>query len=417
MHFRWNGFNVFYAAGLILITGTFWIMIDKTPITISEKETGEPGEMKSRPADSPDSLEKEKAVEMPDKDPTPKYKPDGAEVQKPQSEIMKEVEPDSSEKENKKPDVISADSISGERLPEKQVASPKPREKSPPEKKKEDSLSFKKGYTGPPQAFYIPSAFEGCVPLQVQFNSSSPDAVKYEWNFGDGGSSGKKNPVYIFDEPGNYFVSLTVRNEKNEINSYSEIIKVYPNPVAIFEMDVNDIPEGGRAVYFYNYSRGAERYIWDFGDATGSELEEPTKLYENGNNYKIKLIAINENGCKDSMVLSNPFSSGEPEIIFPNAFTPNQEGPVGGYYSAHGTNNEVFHPFMQEQPVEYTLRIFNKNGNLIFESKDPEIGWDGYHMQELQPQGVYIYKLKAIFKNGQQIVKIGDVTLIHEERW
>ncbi|MFW5645195.1 MAG: PKD domain-containing protein, partial [Bacteroidota bacterium] len=247
--------------------------------------------------------------------------------------------------------------------------------------------------------------------------NNSPGATAYEWSFGDGGNSVAENPIYIFDEPGNYFVTLTAHGEGNLISTYSEIITVHPNPKALFEMDIENLPGNGKTVYFYNYSRGAEKYLWTFDEGAVSELDEPTKIFETQENPTIKLIAISDKGCKDSMIMENAFSVDEPEMVFPNAFTPNPDGPTGGYYSDNRNYNDVFHPFMPEDPVEYTFRIFNKNGNLIFESNDPSIGWDGYYLQELQPQGVYIYKVKARFRKGKQIVKMGDVTLIHEERW
>ncbi len=268
-----------------------------------------------------------------------------------------------------------------------------------------------------PRAFFIPSRFKGCVPLKVDFTTNNMQDIDYEWSFGDGGSSDAENPTYIYDEPGNYLVTLTIQDDNNELSSYTEEIEVYPAPEALFEFDVTGDPFEGQPVYFYNYSRGAEGYRWDFGDSTTSEMPEPTKIYDGAGDYDIKLLAISDQGCKDSMILEDAFSAGEPEIVFPNAFTPNPDGPVGGFYSERGSNNDVFHPYMPEEPLEYTLRIFNKNGNLIFESNDPLLGWDGYYLQELQPQGVYIFKVKAIFENGKTVIKMGDVTLIHEREW
>jgi gliding motility-associated-like protein len=71
---------------------------------------------------------------------------------------------------------------------------------------------------------------------------------------------------------------------------------------------------------------------------------------------------------------------------------------------------------MEEAPVEYQLRIFNRAGILVFESNDYQQGWDGYYRQQLQPAGVYVWKVRARFENGKTLVKMGDVTMVWT-RW
>jgi PKD repeat protein len=63
-----------------------------------------------------------------------------------------------------------------------------------------------------PQAgfdFYPPS---GCNNLRVQFTNRSENAESYRWQFGDGGTSSEKNPVYFYDKPGRYVVTLEVNS-------------------------------------------------------------------------------------------------------------------------------------------------------------------------------------------------------------
>ena len=59
------------------------------------------------------------------------------------------------------------------------------------------------------------------------------------------------------------------------------------------------------------------------------------------------------------------------------------------------------------------MQIFDRWGNLIFETKDKTIGWDGYDKNgQLLPAGVYVYKLVMRLSNDQRTTQIGDVTLI-----
>lgn len=264
-----------------------------------------------------------------------------------------------------------------------------------------------------PVALFSPSVMEGCVPLKVWFSNYSVNALQYSWSFSDGGTSESMNPIYVFDEPGTYFISLTVVSSDNLVNTKTETIRVHGLPEVIFDADLPENAESRDPVYFYNYSRGASTFRWDFGDGNTSDVKDPSHSYRSPGHYDIKLVAVSPEGCTDSLILSDVFTDVEPELIFPSAFSPNISGATGGYFSGRERNNEVFYPYTSAQTDEYRLRIFNRQGNLIFESNDINMGWDGYYRQELQPAGVYVWKVRARFTDGRILVKAGDVTLFY----
>jgi PKD repeat protein len=253
---------------------------------------------------------------------------------------------------------------------------------------------------------------EGCAPLTVDFINKSENAVSQSWIFGDGGSSDVANPGYVFDEPGEYSVTLKITGTDGKEYSASSTVTVYTTPKAHFEIDNNVTITSGQPVYFYNYSRDADYYEWDFGDQTRSNLAEPVHYYDSPGSYDVKLKVWTENRCYDSVTILNAFTPTKQEVIFPNAFTPNMNGPVGGYYQLNDPKNEVFHPVITGDVVEYELKIFNRAGYQVFESNDVNIGWDGYYKEQLGAQGVYIWKARVRFVNGKTIVRSGDVTLI-----
>jgi gliding motility-associated-like protein len=277
---------------------------------------------------------------------------------------------------------------------------------------KPDSQNLKYTPNQVPLSYFNVSSREGCVPLTVYFTNYSENGVNYSWNFGDGGSSSEKNPAYIFDVQGTYFVNLTVVTKEGDISASTDSIHVYPLPYIRFSLDSGIVPGSGQPVYFYNYSKGADYFEWNFGDGNKSVEKEPSHYFEKPGNYNISLTAISSFGCRDSLVLKNALAVKLPDIIFPTAFTPNRNGPSDGYYSAKTPGNDVFHPFVGEGTEEYQLRIFNRIGILVFESNDINIGWDGYYHQELLPQGVYIWKVRGRFSSGRSFVKMGDVTLL-----
>ncbi|MBI5009297.1 MAG: gliding motility-associated C-terminal domain-containing protein, partial [Bacteroidia bacterium] len=122
--------------------------------------------------------------------------------------------------------------------------------------------------------------------------------------------------------------------------------------------------------------------------------------------------AINEYGCSDSILVLNAFAGSKYFIEFPNAFIPNPDGPSTGLYSPKSDEMaEVFHP-VYTGVTEYQLKIFSKMGILIFESNDINIGWDGYIQGQLSNTGVYIWKVRGKYRNGETFTKMGDVTLL-----
>ena len=254
----------------------------------------------------------------------------------------------------------------------------------------------------------------GCSPLAVSFMNLSQNASGITWNFGDGGSSDESNPSYVFDEAGEFLITLKGRGNDGKEYSRQKTVRVYETPKAHFEFDEDVKPAPNRPIYFYNYSRGGEYYEWDFGDNQHSDLQEPIHFYQEAGIYHVKLKVWTEHQCYDSLVIFNAFTTQEQGIKVPNAFTPNLNGPTGGYYDVNDYSNTVFHPVTNGELAEYQLKVFNRKGLLLFESNDLSIGWDGYYNEQLMKQDVYIWKIRGKFINGKTFVESGDVTLIKQ---
>ena len=255
----------------------------------------------------------------------------------------------------------------------------------------------------------------GCGPLTVQFknNSQYADPETYFWDFGDGeGYSTGTNPSYTYYKPGEYTVTLRASNPTGEVVSTSyAIVTVYGKPKIDFEIRSNIVYVPGEPLYVANYTRGGKEYIWNFGDGTEYREFEPVHYYKEPGIYTISLIAINEWGCADTLVreeVVTAMAGGRAKI--PNAFTPSTGGPNGGDIGAG--NNDVFYPVLEGGVVRYNLKIFNRWGELLFESNSRQLGWDGYYKGSLSKADVYVYKLSVEFSDGRTLDKLGDLTLI-----
>lgn len=256
------------------------------------------------------------------------------------------------------------------------------------------------------------SASSGCVPLTVRFSYPANGSMKADWSFGDGGKSDENAPDYIYDLPGTYIVTLTLTDAEGNKSSAATRIDVWPGPKAEFEITKNKLAETGEELLFNNLSTGGVKYLWNFGDGTTSDESDPQHIYQSYGRYDVRLTVYSEQGCADSVTITDIFTDKGMFLRFPTAFLPNTGGPTGGYYSRRTDEaNQVFHP-VASGVASYNLKIYNKVGLLVFESSDIEMGWDGYYKGQLCPPGVYVWKVRGTYRNGQAIVMAGDVTLI-----
>lgn len=256
------------------------------------------------------------------------------------------------------------------------------------------------------------SSVQGCVPLKVIFRIKTVQPDSCRWTFGDGGHSNEQKTDWLFDMPGEYNVVLEIFGKNGLINRSAISILVNPRPMARFDIDPDNTNQPGGEITFRNYSTDAVKYRWDFGDGTRSQSAEPLHSYRKSGNYNVTLVAVSESGCSDSLVVMNALSVPGYYIDFPNAFIPNPNGPSNGYYSPKSDEAaQVFHP-SSSGVTGYQLRIFSRRGMQIFESNDINIGWDGYYKGQSCDPGVYIWKVRGNYLNGELFTKMGDVTLL-----
>ena len=271
----------------------------------------------------------------------------------------------------------------------------------------------------------------GCSPLNLQLYHRvkyvTPGQSEFRWVItkeitGDTVDIlSDPNPLYNFTDEGTYLIKLYVTAEGTNppwawTYIRTDTITVYPIPVADFEVSPTHILANSM-INLYNNSKNAVRYLWNFGFGDNSVTDTaraPSFVYSKPGEYYISLQVWSKYGCTDRMILEEPvvvLDSGK--IKFPNAFVPSTDGPSGGVVAPGDEyKNYVFRPAYYDQVSEYHLQIFNRWGELIFESYDPEIGWDGYINGVLAPQDVYVYKCRVTFNNGITRTLVGDVTLL-----
>lgn len=250
---------------------------------------------------------------------------------------------------------------------------------------------------------------EGCGPFTAEFENNSTLAQNCVWEFSNGATFNDCGDISHTFDAGLYGFTLTVTSSDGCTNSISEVnyLEVSPTPVASFSVEENIINTNNTLVQFQNNSINASTYEWDFDDDTGisteinPEHEFPIDIEE----YVVTLWAYADNpSCYDS---TQTVIEVREALIFyvPNTFTPDGD-----------QMNETFLPVFTSgfDPNDYHLTIFNRWGEVVFESYDASIGWDGtYGSFGLVKDGTYIWQIDFKDKySDERYLKTGSVNVI-----
>lgn len=215
--------------------------------------------------------------------------------------------------------------------------------------------------------------------LSAQASGGKP-GYNYLWT----GSNIDQSGAQVLDLcAGNY--ELTLVDDNGCVLNETVIIS-QPQPViSNFSTVENEWTILDPTVEFINTSDNVTDFEGIFGDGNTSSLINPTHIYsEEENEYIVTLIALNQNGCADT-VSSRIRIKNEILYYIPNTFTP--DGNV---------HNETFQVvfFSGFEPTDYDFLIFNRRGEIVFESSNPAEMWDGTYQGKQVKEGTYIWKLE-----------------------
>jgi gliding motility-associated-like protein len=144
------------------------------------------------------------------------------------------------------------------------------------------------------------------------------------------------------------------------------------------------VPSYDAQVDLIDLSQGALNGLWDMGDGSSEayeQLNNPRHTFSDTGIYLVSLYIINEGGCTDS-VTREVCVEAVSRFFIPNAFTPNGDG----------INDEF--KVISHGVTEFDMQIFNRWGEILFQTKDSDTGWDGTYDGKVAPQGTYIFRLE-----------------------
>jgi len=155
-----------------------------------------------------------------------------------------------------------------------------------------------------------------CAYAAVDFTDGSsvtPGAITdWSWNFGDGSIDSIANPVHFFNNDTTYSVTLVVTSDAGCVDSISNNVIFYPGPIANFASDT--IACAHIPIQFTDFSTvsggNINSWIWDFGNSTGANIQNPSGIYLTGGSYFVTLIVQSNQGCRDTVVKPITISNG-----------------------------------------------------------------------------------------------------------
>jgi gliding motility-associated-like protein len=248
----------------------------------------------------------------------------------------------------------------------------------------------------------------GCAPLTASFqNTTLGQFSNCLWNFGNGTTAtGCGNVSNTYTQAGCYDVTLTVTSNQGCTASFTidDMVCVTPAPISSFVPNPAILSTVNPITEMINLSTNAISYVWFFGDTSAPSTEvAPIHTYpEEPGTYIITLVAQN-GACTDTsqqvVVIDN-----EPIFYVPNTFTPDLDNFNPDFQPVFTAGFDIFN---------YNLLIFNRWGEIIFESNNALVGWDGTYNGEICQDGTYIWQItfKEIGKDKRRTVR-GHVNLL-----
>lgn len=265
-----------------------------------------------------------------------------------------------------------------------------------------------------PDVTFLANIFESCLtPPDTFFFYNTTDTTNGMvgttlWNFGDGSVSSGDTVSHLYNSAGTFDVTLTVTSTLAAggcTNSLTKpnYITIHPNPIADFYMVDNPGSMLNPTVNFYDQSYfNITSWAWDIGGLDSSTTQNPIYVFpEDTGNYPILLTVTDDNGCKDTTLRFLKIK-GDFGIYVPNAFTPDNDNINEGFApNGFGISDR-----------NYTFLIFDRWGEIIFESHTKFEPWNGKYKGTLVKNDVYVWKLDVEDLNGKKHSLTGHVTLI-----
>jgi len=250
-----------------------------------------------------------------------------------------------------------------------------------------------------------------CIGNDVKFSDKSINKnSNVIWDFGDGSIAyNESDPSYTYQKVDSFTVTLTSISPNGCIGKLTKEKYITPIdvPIVKFGFSPDSIDIYNPEIQFTNYSN-ATFFTWNFGDYSPiSNKTNPGHTFPDtpGQSYKVTLKGSNSASFVCPVTISHEIVSIDPAIYFiPNTFTPNGD-----------EINNTFQPIFTSgyDPQNFSFWIYNRLGELVFETHNAFIGWDGTFAGKIAENNTYVWKLQFKSKQSEKEYYVtGHVNLV-----
>ncbi|MDP2176865.1 MAG: PKD domain-containing protein [Bacteroidota bacterium] len=232
---------------------------------------------------------------------------------------------------------------------------------------------------------------------------SSGQIISWRWFFGNGRTSTLFSPKHKYRDIGNYDIRLIATTDQGCVDTLfiPGIAIVNPNPKSNFTYEKIRSWENEVDIQYRDLSTDAIAWNWDFSSMGTSNEQNPLLFYNDTLRQLTSLIVTNIFGCRDTSI-QNLFIM--PDVIYyvPTAFSPNDDNI-----------NETFKPVGLAFALEFKFIVFNRWGEILFETINPQNGWDGKFNNKIVEQGLYFYRIEFIGADELRNEEKGNVLIVY----
>jgi gliding motility-associated-like protein len=246
----------------------------------------------------------------------------------------------------------------------------------------------------------------GCIGDPIQFNNtstiSSGTISSYNWFLGDGQMSTSDQPTHTYLSSGTFEVKVVAISDlgcrDSLIDKTAAIINAKPS--ADFTSEKISSFENQTEMLFTENSGAGISWSWyvdNMGVGTGPTY---THTFNDTGTFNVMLWVDNAEGCRDSSVKSI-FIFPDATLHVPTSFSPNADGL-----------NDIFKPLGVRFVKSFNMSIYNRWGNKLYETSDPQVGWDGTFGGKTVLPGQYVVLVSIIDFNNIKAKHKGTVTIL-----
>lgn len=239
-----------------------------------------------------------------------------------------------------------------------------------------------------------------CTGDRVTFIVADDPSIRgLDWDFGNGNgmpTEPGQQLTHSFDQEGQYTITLTTHYRACPATTYTRRVDVFPLPLVNLGPDTS-LCLNGRALLLQNAATNnlsQLQYLWSTGDTT------PILSVTAPGEYSLRVSA----GLLPCSNTESITVAKDCYVDIPNAFTPNGDG-----------ENDYFLPrqLLSHGLQQFSMQIINRWGQVLFQTRRTDgRGWDGRFNGQDQPQGVYVFLIRATLANGFEETYTGNVTLL-----